>query len=230
VPSADLFVAVTPYESTNLTACVLATNLGAQKTLARIDNQEYLFPKNKEFFKSVGIDSLIYPEMLAADEIVNGLKKGWVRQYLDFSDGALVVLATKIRNTSPLCKKQLSEAFLDNTKVRIVAIKRGSRTIIPSGKDHIYSGDIVYRTHCQTYGWLDWVPNGQLSGTSGQAKRLEAIEIKLTGDISNYYDVYYRVHCQTYGWLDWVKNGEMAGTMGQSKRLEAIEIKLVPKE
>ena len=46
VPSADLFVAVTPYESTNLTACVLATNLGAQKTLARIDNQEYLFPKS----------------------------------------------------------------------------------------------------------------------------------------------------------------------------------------
>lgn len=144
VPSADLFVAVTPYESTNLTACVLATNLGAQKTLARIDNQEYLYPKNKEFFKSVGIDSLIYPEMLAADEIVNGLKKGWVRQYLDFSDGALVVLATKIRSTSPLCKKQLSEAFVDNTKVRIVAIKRGNRTIIPSGKDHIYSGDIVY--------------------------------------------------------------------------------------
>ena len=144
VPSADLFVAVTPYESTNLTACVLATNLGAQKTLARIDNQEYLYPKNREFFKSVGIDSLIYPEMLAADEIVNGLKKGWVRQYLDFSDGALVVLATKIRHTSPLCKKQLSDAFLDNTKVRIVAIKRGHRTIIPSGKDHIYSGDIVY--------------------------------------------------------------------------------------
>ena len=73
VPSADLFDAVTPYESTNLTACVLATNLGAQKTLARIDNQAYLFPKNKEFFKSIGIDSLIYPEMLAADEIVNGL-------------------------------------------------------------------------------------------------------------------------------------------------------------
>ena len=144
VPSADLFVAVTPYESTNLTACVLATNLGAQKTLARIDNQEYLFPKNKEFFKSIGIDSLIYPEMLAADEIVNGLKKGWVRQYLDFSDGALVVLATKIRNTSPLCKKQLSDAFLDNTKVRVVAIKRGHRTIIPSGKDHVYAGDIVY--------------------------------------------------------------------------------------
>ena len=131
VPSADLFVAVTPYESTNLTACMLATNLGAQKTLARIDNQEYLFPKNKEFFKSIGIDSLIYPEMLAADEIVNGLKKGWVRQYLDFSDGALVVLATKIRLTSPLCKKQLSEAFQDNTQVRIVAIKRGHRTIIP---------------------------------------------------------------------------------------------------
>ncbi len=80
VPTADLFIAVTPIESTNITACMLATNLGAQKTLARIDNQEYLLPKNKEFFKSMGIDSLIYPEMLAAEEIVNNLKKGWVRQ------------------------------------------------------------------------------------------------------------------------------------------------------
>lgn len=144
VPTADLFVAVTPIESTNITACMLATNLGAQKTLARIDNQEYLLPKNKEFFKSMGIDSLIYPEMLAAEEIVNNLKKGWVRQYVELSGGALIVLATKIRENSPLCGVPLEKAFAGNGKIRIVAIKRGDTTILPSGKHQVLNGDIVY--------------------------------------------------------------------------------------
>jgi trk system potassium uptake protein TrkA len=144
VPSADLFVAVTPYESTNITACLLATNLGAQKTLARIDNKEYLLPKNKEFFKSMGVDSLIYPERLAADEIVNGLKKGWVRQYLEFSDGELVVLATKIRQSSPIRDQPLMTTFQNNNRLRVVVIKRGEETIIPNGKDEIKENDIVY--------------------------------------------------------------------------------------
>ncbi|MCQ2369352.1 MAG: Trk system potassium transporter TrkA [Paludibacteraceae bacterium] len=144
VPSADLFVAVTPIESTNITACMLATNLGAKKTLARIDNQEYLLPKNKEFFKSMGIDSLIFPEMLAAEEIVNNLKKGWVRQYVELSNGALIVLATKIRSNSPLCNIPLEKAFAGNGKIRIVVIKRGDSTIIPTGKDQVMENDIVY--------------------------------------------------------------------------------------
>ena len=71
---ADLFIAVTPDESRNMTACMLATNLGAKKTVARIDNYEYLLPKNKEFFKKLGVDSLIYPEMLAAKEIVSSIR------------------------------------------------------------------------------------------------------------------------------------------------------------
>ena len=71
VKEADLFIAVTPDESRNMTACMLATNLGAKKTVARIDNYEYLLPKNKEFFQKLGVDSLIYPEMLAAKESGN---------------------------------------------------------------------------------------------------------------------------------------------------------------
>ena len=68
-----------------------------------------------------------------------------------------------------------------------------------------------------------------LSGTVGQSKRLEAIQIKLTGDLEQKYDVYYRVHCQTFGWLDWAKNGEVAGTSGYAKRIESIQIQLVQK-
>ena len=71
--------------------------------------------------------------------------------------------------------------------------------------------------------------DGATAGTTGQSKRLEAIQITLTDELAELYDVYYRVHVQTYGWLDWACNGETAGTTGLSKRLEAIEIVLVEK-
>ena len=77
---------------------------------------------------------------------------------------------------------------------------------------------------------MNWVTNDMQAGTSGQAKRLEAIKIKLTGEMAEKFDVYYRVHSQTYGWLDWACNGEASGTSGLAKRLEAIEIVLVEKE
>jgi uncharacterized protein YjdB len=76
---------------------------------------------------------------------------------------------------------------------------------------------------------MDWVSDGALSGTSGQSKRLEAIQIQLTGEAANNYDIYYRVHAQNVGWMDWAKNGESAGTAGFSYRLEAIQIVLVNK-
>ena len=99
-----------------------------------------------------------------------------------------------------------------------------------------YAGDIRYTTHVQTYGWQGdihnpntWSANGAMSGTSGQAKRLEAICITLTGEMAEHYDIYYRVHAQTFGWLDWASNGAPAGTAGLSRRLEGIQIVLVPK-
>ena len=97
VGSADLFVAVTPEESRNVTACILARSLGARKTVARIDNYEYLQQKNREFFKSLGVDSLIYPEMLAAQDIADSLRRSWIRQWWEFQGGALVMLGVKVR-------------------------------------------------------------------------------------------------------------------------------------
>ena len=88
---------------------------------------------------------------------------------------------------------------------------------------------VAYDTHVQTYGWQKEVKDGAVSGTTGEAKRLEAIKIQLTGEASEKYDVYYSVHAQTFGWLDWAKNGEPAGTAGYGKRLEGIKILLVPK-
>ena len=91
------------------------------------------------------------------------------------------------------------------------------------------SVSLTYRYHCQTYGWQSWVSDGATAGTTGQSKRIEAVRIKLTGELAECYDVYYRAHCQTYGWLDWTCNGEVAGTTGLSKRLEAIQIVFVSK-
>ena len=68
-----------------------------------------------------------------------------------------------------------------------------------------------------------------MSGTSGEAKRLEAIQIRLTGDMAEHFDIYYRVHAQSYGWLAWACNDAPAGTAGLAKRLEGIEIVLVEK-
>lgn len=97
-------------------------------------------------------------------------------------------------------------------------------------------GDIIYTTHVQNYGWQGglndkstWIYNGEMAGTWGESKRLEAICIDLTDEMADNYDVYYRVHAQSYGWLGWAKNGEAAGTAGYSKRLEGIQIVLVPK-
>lgn len=86
--------------------------------------------------------------------------------------------------------------------------------------------NVMYKTHVQTFGWQNWMLNGQVSGTSGKAKRLEGINIKLTNcDYAG--GIRYSTHIQTYGWSQgWKENGAMAGTSGQAKRLEAIKIEL----
>ena len=140
---ADLFVAVTPEESTNITSCILAHSLGAKKTVARIDNYEYLQPKNKEFFKQLGVDSLIYPEMLAAKEIADGLHLSWIRQWWEFSDGALVMLGVKLRDNAQILNTPIFQLKKEQP-YHIVTIKRLGETIIPSGSDELRAGDIVY--------------------------------------------------------------------------------------
>lgn len=151
VKEADLFIAVTPDESRNMTACMLATNLGAKKTVARIDNYEYLLPKNKEFFQKLGVDSLIYPEMLAAKEIVSSMRMSWVRQWWEFCGGALILIGTKMREKAEILNIPLYELGGPNIPYHMVAIKRGTETIIPRGDDVIKLHDIVYFTTTRKY-------------------------------------------------------------------------------
>jgi len=151
VGDADLFIAVTPEESRNMTACMIATNLGAKKTLARIDNYEYLLPKHKEFFAKAGIDSLIYPEMLAAKDIVDAIKMSWIRQWWEFYGGALILIGAKMKETAQILNVPLFELGSRNIPFHIVAIKRGNETIIPRGDDMILLNDIVYFTTTKKY-------------------------------------------------------------------------------
>ena len=103
-------------------------------------------------------------------------------------------------------------------------------------KNKDYTGGICYNAHVQTIGWqadpnksATWKKDGEFCGTTGNAKRLEAIQIELYGEMAEHYDIYYRVHSQTYGWMKWAKNGEMSGTTGQHKRIEGIQVVLVKK-
>lgn len=91
------------------------------------------------------------------------------------------------------------------------------------------NGNIAYRAHVRDIGWQNYVYNNTTAGTVGRAKSIEAVQIKLTGNLAEKYDVYYRVHSQNIGWMGWAKNGEQAGTQGFAYHAEALEIKIVEK-
>lgn len=148
---ADLFVSVTPHETTNILACMLASDLGAAKTFARINNYEYLLPKNKERFEKLGVSAMIYPEMLAAREIVTAVQHPWTRQYWELFGGALILVGVKIRENSELVNKYLHELREEEKLYHIVAIRRGNTTIIPDGTDRILSGDILFFTSTKAH-------------------------------------------------------------------------------
>lgn len=142
--NADLFIAVTPDETANLTACSMANVLGAKKTVAKVDNSEYVEPEDIEFFNKLGVNSIIYPEILAAKDIINGLKMSWVRQRWDVHGGALVMLGIKLRETCLILDKPLKDICGPDDPYHVVAIKRGDETIIPGGNDAVKIYDLAY--------------------------------------------------------------------------------------
>lgn len=146
INEADLFIAVMPFETRNIVACQFAKKLGTRKTVARIDNYEYMLPENKAYFKETGVDELIYPEMLAAEEIVTALSHNWVRNWFELCNGELILIGAKIRENAKILNQKLSELNKFHLLYHIAAIKRKDRTIIPRGSDEIQVGDIVYFT------------------------------------------------------------------------------------
>jgi len=148
---ADLYIAVTPDENMNMNSCILAKGLGAKKTVAKVNNYEFIDGKLTDFFRKIGIDSLIYPENLAARDIINGLKMSWVRQRWDVHDGALVMLGIKLRETCEILNEPLKDLCKPETPYHIVAVKRGNETIIPRGDDELKIYDMAYFMTTRNY-------------------------------------------------------------------------------
>ena len=158
VENADLFIAVTPDESENINCAMIARQLGARRTVARVDNYEYMMPENLQLFRNMGISSLIYPELLASKEIADSCKYSWVRQLWEFGDnGDLVLLSVKMHDDHPVFDKEISNAhnvLVGHTlkeigishghKFQVVAIKRNGETIHPHGDEKILPRDLVF--------------------------------------------------------------------------------------
>ena len=142
----DLFIAVNHDENMNILSAIMAKQLGAKKSIARIDHNEYLEPNNKEMLIDMGIDYLFHPEQIAAMEVTNLLGHTSTTDYVDFSGGLLALVVLKLEPTSPLLGRKLMELADDGsiTEFRAVAITRGSQTIIPRGQDEFFEGDVVY--------------------------------------------------------------------------------------
>lgn len=145
VRKADLFIAVNHEENINIISAILAKQLGARKSIARIDNNEYLEPNNKEMFLNMGIDYLFYPEKIAAREVINLLGHTSTTEYVDFSGGRLSLIVFPLDQTSPLAGLSVDEVLaMADGAFRPVAITRDGKTIIPHSNDRFYEGDTVY--------------------------------------------------------------------------------------
>ena len=146
VRKCDLFIAVNHEENDNVVAAMLAKQLGARKSIARIDNNEYLEPNNKEMFIEMGIDYLFYPEKVAASEVINLLGHTSTTEYVDFSSGKLSLVVFRLEPASPPVGQPLA-GFGDGEaplSYRTVAISRDGRTIIPRRGELFAEGDMIY--------------------------------------------------------------------------------------
>ncbi|MBO4595183.1 MAG: Trk system potassium transporter TrkA [Bacteroidales bacterium] len=151
VDKADLFIAVYPSEmqEMNIVGALLAKKLGAAKVIARINDEDYLSAENRKFFHDMGIELLLYPEKIAADEIVARLKRSTSAETMDFASRHLQFSVFKLDESSPLLDLKLID-FMGRFSpeqaagFRIVAISRGERTMVPKVDTVFQYADLVF--------------------------------------------------------------------------------------
>ena len=148
VTDTDLVIAVTSSETTNITVCVLAKQLGAKRTIARISNTEFIDRKDEVGFTKFGIDELISPESLAANEIELLLNQSAFNDTYEFEGGALTMIGLHLNRTNSFIDKTVKEvaSVFPNLKYVPIAMQRyGTQyTIIPRGDTQFKEGDQVY--------------------------------------------------------------------------------------
>ena len=145
IDRADLLIGVTASETTNITVCVLAKQLGAKRTIARISNTEFIKHKDEVGFTRFGIDELISPESLAAAEIELLLNQSAFKDSYEFEGGALTMVSLSLTRTAGFVGKTVKEAAESFSEIHFVpiAIQRfGTQyTIIPRGDTEFREGD-----------------------------------------------------------------------------------------
>ena len=146
IDKADLFVSVTSSEEVNVTSAIIAKKLGAKKTIARIGNSEYLEEKINRNFSEIGIDFMIYPEELAAREMVNLILRSAATDVMDFEDGKLAVIGLRLDKDAPVIRKSVVDIAkeFEIFDFRIVALHRNFKTIIPKANDKFLPNDQVF--------------------------------------------------------------------------------------
>jgi trk system potassium uptake protein len=146
VDKADLLVAVTSSQEVNITTAILGKKLGVKKTIARVGNGEYLDSQSGVNFEELGVDFMIYPEELAAVEVVNLILRTAATDVLEFEDGKLSVLGLRLDKKAPVIHKSLIDTAKEykSSFYRIVAIYRNFKTIIPGGRDIFLPGDQIF--------------------------------------------------------------------------------------
>lgn len=146
VSKASMVLAVTTSEKTNIVTAVLAKQLGAKRVMARVRNHSYLSEENMPYFKNLGIDNLISPTMLCSREIYNMIENSSFTEVFDFGGGKLNIVGITLDQTNPLVNQRIMDTksnpiFED---IRIIAIVRDQKTIIPRGNTIIRNSDHVF--------------------------------------------------------------------------------------
>ena len=146
IRKADLLISVVHDEKINITTCVIGKKLGARRTIARINNVEYLTNENRELMRSLGIDSMVCPERIASKEIVKLIKQPAATEIFDFTDNKMSMLLFKLDEKAKVLNKTLNQIATENPRLdfRAVAIHRNNKTIIPKGDDSFKLGDLAY--------------------------------------------------------------------------------------
>lgn len=146
VAKADLLISVLHEEKSNILTCILGKKMGVKRAIARINSVEYLSERNKNFFKELGIDELVAPEVIAADEIVALLKQTAATEVIEFSGGKLQMFQIRLSKEALVAGKSLTEVAQEypDLNFRAVALHRRGKTIIPHAHDRFLPNDLVY--------------------------------------------------------------------------------------
>lgn len=174
VENAHLFIAVTTNETANLLAAILAKRLGAKKTIARVNKVEYLEKTTTEYFNSMGIDSLVSPQLLAAQEIERLIHRSSVTDTFEFENGLISVLGITVDNTSPLVNKSFKELDKETPEylIKAICLLRNGKTIIPESDTQILRSDHVYFvTNNQNFDQI----NNYIGKSAGEIKKIMII-------------------------------------------------------